>query len=103
MAKKKVKISSYDKAAAAVENDFVEDTAATQKDEYSLPAGMEETMASLKNSGLNFKSEVEMQEFLKMSPEDKKIFIEGKEKKRRTIKAGTSELDRKEAMLSTGI
>lgn len=101
--KKKIKIKRMPSAVReeVLDQDYMM-SGEKSSDGYTVPSDITKAAENLKMSNLNFKDELEMQAFMKMTPEEQKAFAMEREKRRRKIKPGSSELQRRE-MMSQGL
>lgn len=102
--KKKVKIKRTPSAVKedVLNQDYMMANDTSIKDGYTVPEDIAKEAENLQMSNMNFKNELEMQAFMKMTPEEKKVFVMEREKRRRKIKTGTPELQRQQ-MMSQGL
>ena len=96
--KKKVKISGEQKAQDAVNADFMTTSEVKPADQYQIPPEVQGAADSAQMSALNFKDEIEMQAYLKMNDAEKAAFVAKKEKMRRMVNPGATQLEMRKAM-----
>lgn len=104
--KKKVKMSkgkSFEEIKMIGDADYMTSDEMKPADGYQAPADLQKSAQDLQMSGLSFSSEVEMQDFLKMGPEERASFAAMKEKKRRKVRPGSTEIERQKMMMSQGL